>query len=280
MPISPEQGGYYNCEPEPKPMLSPVSARRLVGVTACAAVVFATANGISQLERDESESIEVINNIEPEHRPTVFSDEFVEHEIDRFIAMHQTFQATQAIEQAQEDVTILREEPVIDELAPIIERTAQVHDIDPNFMTAIAWKESCGALDPGVSSAGALGIMQVMPDTAADMIEKNDIDEYNPNDPTDSVMMAATVISTNRDYYLPNMIEPSYLEDSSTATEILAVSYNWGIGGAQQFVESGFDRNVLPAETVDYLIEVEYLLEEEPESGEDTRCYGNPQTGK
>lgn len=68
-------------------------------------------------------------------------------------------------------------------------------------------------------------------------------------------------------------------KNKTNAQEILPVSYNWGIGGAQRYVESGFDRGILPAETLDYLIEVEYLLEELPASGEETRCKDNPQTG-
>jgi N-acetylmuramoyl-L-alanine amidase len=50
------------------------------------------------------------------------------------------------------------------EVGALIERTARQHGWNPAFVKAVAWQES-GWSNSVVSSAGAIGIMQVMPDT-------------------------------------------------------------------------------------------------------------------
>lgn len=274
MSISPENGELYQGVHSVAFERLRHHARRLGVVALCGVTAIATTN-IVQSEVPEKD-VAAAGLFEPVllSEQTISSDGFIEHEVQQFEVMRE---AAQNQDDPTPEVEILREEPLIDEMASIIEEAAVVHEIDPNMMAAFLWKESCGNPDPGISSAGARGIMQVMPATAADMIERYDVVSYDPQDPHDSIMMAARVIQTNRDHYLPNMIDSKYLENSETATEIIPVSYNWGIGGAQRYVESGFDRTILPTETQDYLVEVEYLLEEMPSNGQNTRCHGNPQ---
>jgi N-acetylmuramoyl-L-alanine amidase len=50
------------------------------------------------------------------------------------------------------------------EVGALIERTARQHGWNPAFVKAVAWQES-GWSNRVISSAGAVGIMQVMPDT-------------------------------------------------------------------------------------------------------------------
>lgn len=58
--------------------------------------------------------------------------------------------------------------PRIARWSELVEREAVRHDLSPKLVRAVLAVESCG--DPSaVSSAGALGLMQLMPGTAADM---------------------------------------------------------------------------------------------------------------
>ncbi|MBA3667385.1 MAG: lytic transglycosylase domain-containing protein [Sphingomonas sp.] len=52
--------------------------------------------------------------------------------------------------------------------AVLIEQAARVHQIDPALLRAVAWQESRGRMS-AVSSKGALGVMQLMPSTAAEL---------------------------------------------------------------------------------------------------------------
>lgn len=57
----------------------------------------------------------------------------------------------------------------IDEVAPVIERYSEEYDFDPDLVLAQAYQES--RLDQGARShVGAVGVMQVMPSTAADPV--------------------------------------------------------------------------------------------------------------
>jgi N-acetylmuramoyl-L-alanine amidase len=73
------------------------------------------------------------------------------------------------------------------EVGALIERTARQHGWSPAFVKAIAWQES-GWSNTVVSSAGARGIMQVMPDTGRFVSERLAGRTLDLGDPADNVL--------------------------------------------------------------------------------------------
>jgi soluble lytic murein transglycosylase-like protein len=69
----------------------------------------------------------------------------------------------------------------------IIERVATAHGWSPAFVKALAWQES-GWQQDRVSSAGAIGIMQVMPDTGRFVSRNLAGRNLDLNDPEDNVL--------------------------------------------------------------------------------------------
>ena len=97
--------------------------------------------------------------------------------------------------------------------------------------------------DTAVSPAGAVGRYQITPQTAA----QYNLDPNRLSDPTYAKAGARTILS---DYGKPYNYEP-------LAT---LVAYNAGPKRAQEFVQSGYDPTVLPAETQDYLLRAMPML--------------------
>ena len=60
----------------------------------------------------------------------------------------------------------------------LIAKYAQEYDLDPYFVSAVIWKESRFRED-AVSSAGAVGLMQVMPETGGWISEKIGLEGYD-----------------------------------------------------------------------------------------------------
>ena len=60
-----------------------------------------------------------------------------------------------------------------------LDRAAHTHGLDPSLLRAVAWQESRGN-NAAVSDKGALGIMQLMPGTAASL-------GVNPRDPDSNI---------------------------------------------------------------------------------------------
>jgi N-acetylmuramoyl-L-alanine amidase len=58
-----------------------------------------------------------------------------------------------------------RPQPSRAEVAGLLDRAAARHGVSPSLVRAVAWQES-GWTQQAVSSVGALGVMQLMPDTA------------------------------------------------------------------------------------------------------------------
>jgi N-acetylmuramoyl-L-alanine amidase len=73
------------------------------------------------------------------------------------------------------------------EVGALIERTARQHGWNPAFVKAVAWQES-GWNNAVVSSAGARGIMQIMPDTGRFISERLAGRTLDINDPADNVL--------------------------------------------------------------------------------------------
>ncbi|MBF0531372.1 MAG: lytic transglycosylase domain-containing protein [Deltaproteobacteria bacterium] len=111
----------------------------------------------------------------------------------------------------------------------IIQKTAAAHELDPDLVRAVVKTES--NFNPkAVSSAGAMGLMQLMPTTASDL----GVD--HPFDPAENVSGGTR--------YLKQMLQ-RYAGDVSQAL----AAYNWGPGNLDNNRNSGF----MPDETRNYI---------------------------
>lgn len=96
---------------------------------------------------------------------------------------------------------------------PLFEAAGARHGIDPDLLAAVAWTES--AFNPAaVSHAGAIGLMQIMPGTAAGL-------GVDPRDPAQAVDGAAR--------YLRDQ-----LETFGGDVRLALAAYNAGPGAVQQ----------------------------------------------
>lgn len=102
--------------------------------------------------------------------------------------------------------------------SPIISQIAQQQGISPALAIAVAQKESSGQQwtavgNPVVSAAGAIGIFQLMPATAADL-------GVNPYDPVDNIRGGVKFLAEQiRQFGLPAGLW----------------AYNWGPGRVQAY---------------------------------------------
>lgn len=131
--------------------------------------------------------------------------------------------------QEQATYAALREQPGYGQtLYPLLFRESiytwsQDRDLNPLLVIALMRQES--RFMPGiVSGAGAVGLMQVMPDTAAWIAGQTDIGDYALNDPDDSVKLGT--------WYL------NYTHEEWQGNSLLAVaSYNAGPGNVADWVQ-------------------------------------------
>ena len=93
--------------------------------------------------------------------------------------------------------------PVTERIAvvePLVERAAGEFDLPTDLLLAVIWVES--RFDPdAVSSAGARGLMQLMPGTACDMARKLDEDDPDPHDPCFAVRAGAAYLAWLHDRF-------------------------------------------------------------------------------
>lgn len=115
----------------------------------------------------------------------------------------------------------------------IIQRASEDYGVDPRLIAAVIQAESGG--DPAArSSAGAMGLMQLMPGTAAEL----GLEE--PFDPRQNI--------TTGTRYLKQLLD-RYRGDIRLAL----AAYNWGLGNLESRPEA------MPRETRDYVAKVERL---------------------
>ena len=117
-------------------------------------------------------------------------------------------------------------------LDPVFEAAGQEWNVDPNLLRAVAGQESGGTGNPdkAVSPKGALGRMQIMPQTA------QDLGIPDPTDPVQSIYGGAKYLSQQLDKY--------------GSPELALAAYNAGPGRVDDY-QSG--KSALPAETVAYV---------------------------
>ncbi len=114
-----------------------------------------------------------------------------------------------------------------------IKEAAQKYGVEPALIKSVITAES-GGNPRAVSPAGAQGLMQLMPSTAADL------GVTNPFDPAQNVMAGTRYLRQLLDRYHGNL-------------KLALAAYNWGMGNLEKRPEA------LPAETRKYISRIEDL---------------------
>lgn len=113
----------------------------------------------------------------------------------------------------------------------IVKAAAQHHGIEPSLVKAVIQAESAG--DPlAVSPAGAQGLMQLMPETAAELGVRDSFD------PAQNIMAGTRYLRQLLDRYRGDV-------------KLALAAYNWGMGNLENQPET------LPKETKNFIARVE-----------------------
>ena len=121
----------------------------------------------------------------------------------------------------------------------IVESAARAQDLDPELVNAVIWVESRFRPE-AKSSAGARGLMQLMPSTAAYLARELGVQRPRAHDPKFNVHAGA--------YYLRRLL------DRFEGDEVLAIAaYNAGPGNVKKWKASG---DPLPATSESYVAAV------------------------
>lgn len=115
-------------------------------------------------------------------------------------------------------------------LEPIIEKAAGKYDVDPHLIRSVIRAES-NFDSKATSVKGAMGLMQLMPQTAKDMGVENAYDAK------ENIMGGTRYLKMLLDRYKGDI-------------ELALAAYNWGMGNLERKPDS------LPAETVTYISRV------------------------
>ncbi len=115
---------------------------------------------------------------------------------------------------------------------PLIEGAAQKYGLDPATFARQLYQEN-GFRATGVSSAGARGIAQFMPETAARY-------GVNPDQPESAIPGAARYMADLKSMFGGN-------------TGLALAGYNWGENHVAQWLASGANPAAMPAETRNYV---------------------------
>jgi hypothetical protein len=116
------------------------------------------------------------------------------------------------------------------EVNDIIDNASKIYEVDPELIRSIIKVESDFDAN-ATSSKGAMGLMQLMPETAKELGVK---DCYNP---VENVMAGTRYLKSLLDRYEGNV-------------ELTLAAYNWGMGNVERHPEK------LPKETREYIAKV------------------------
>jgi hypothetical protein len=123
------------------------------------------------------------------------------------------------------------------EINDIIKRASKIYKVDPELIRSVIRAES--DFDPkATSSKGAMGLMQLMPETAKELGVKNC---YNP---VENIMAGTRYLKSLLNRYEGNV-------------ELSLAAYNWGMGNMERHPDR------LPKETKIYIARVNGYLREE-----------------
>lgn len=122
--------------------------------------------------------------------------------------------------------------PRIEEYVPIIQQRATQYNVPQELIIAMMDQESRGQKD-AVSSAGAQGLMQLMPETA------KELGVTDPFDPEQNIDGGVRYMSQK-------------LAAFDGDVELALMSYNWGESRVKRWVENG-RTGAIPEETRDYV---------------------------
>jgi hypothetical protein len=117
---------------------------------------------------------------------------------------------------------------------------------------AVQWQESRDNPN-AVSPKGAIGLMQLMPGTAAEVATKLGDANFPHGAPENVIRAYLSNPYINKQYgeaYLQQQLRT--FADTRNPIETALVAYNAGPGTAKKWVESGYDDKMLPKETRDY----------------------------
>jgi len=121
--------------------------------------------------------------------------------------------------------------PVDRDFESIIQEAAQRYRVEPGLIRAVIQAES-GGNPSAVSRAGARGLMQLMPETAAEL------GVTNPFDPTQNIMGGTSYLRRLLDRYRGDV-------------KLALGAYNWGMGNLEKRPEA------MPRETKNFIATVE-----------------------
>jgi len=135
-----------------------------------------------------------------------------------------------------------------------IDSAAERYEVDEHLVAAVIRCES-GWNETAQSVAGAVGLMQIMPETARSVAQMGIIDsqKYDPNNLTDPV--------TNIEYGTAWL---SYLQSQLSSPDEVIAAYNAGLGAVQGWMSEpdspGIPDAITYPETVHYLQRVNEAL--------------------
>ena len=120
------------------------------------------------------------------------------------------------------------------EIENIIAHASKTYDVDPDLIKAVVKAESDFDVD-SISSKGAMGLMQLMPETAEELGVRNSYD------PVENIMAGTRYLKSLLDRYDGNVT-------------LALAAYNWGMGNVERHPER------LPRETQTYIARVNKFL--------------------
>jgi hypothetical protein len=149
------------------------------------------------------------------------------------VSNHPTSKSDSALSPIATPFPSKQKETPVREFDSTIRQAASRYDLDPALIRSVIQVESSG--NPrAVSSAGAQGLMQLMPATAAEL------GVTDPFDPAQNIMAGSR--------YLKQLLD-RYQGD----TKLALAAYNWGMGNLEKRPDA------LPRETRQYISKVERL---------------------